>query len=471
MSGDQGRLACDVAVIGAGTAGIAAEAAARKQGARTLLIDPEFRGTLCASTGCMPSKLLLAAAHAAHDIRRAPVFGVHAEGLRIDGKAVMQRVRDERDHFVAATRESFDKLPEGVAIRSRARFTGPNTLALEDGRQVSAKAIVIATGSTTLIPAPLQGLGERGLTNESIFELPDLPESLAVIGGGPIGLEMAQAMGRLGVKVTLFDKSRTLGKARDAQVAKALQQAVEDDMTLRLGCDTSAKPVDGGVMVEWSGDDSGQAVFSHVLIAVGRPPNLEGLGLDQSGLALDDHGTPLFNRQTLQCGDAPVFMAGDADADAPLLHEASDEGAIAGSNAAQYPVVTPDQRKTAFSMIFTDPPHASVGIAPPGALVGRADYSNQGRARAEGRAMGCMVVHADPQGRLLGAEFCAPGAEHLSHLLVWAIERGLAAMDLLSLPFYHPTLEEGMKPALRDICAKAGQHQPANQDSACPPGA
>ncbi|WP_304620045.1 dihydrolipoyl dehydrogenase [Paracoccus sediminilitoris] len=471
MSDLQGKLTCDVAVIGAGTAGIAAEAAARKQGARTLLIDPEFRGTLCANTGCMPSKLLLAAAHAAHDIRRAPVFGIHPEGLRIDGKAVMQRVRDERDHFVRATRESFDKLPDGTAIRSRARFAGPNNLVLDDGRRIEAKAIVIATGSSPLMPAPFRGLGPRALTNETIFELPDLPESLAVIGGGPIGLELAQAMGRLGVAVTLFDKATTLGKARDPQVAEALKQAVGREVTLKLGCDTTAAAAKDGVRIEWSGDDSGSAVFSHVLVGVGRPPNLDGLNLDKAGLALDDHGTPLLNRQTLQCGDAPIFMAGDADADVPLLHEASDEGAIAGANAAQFPVVTPDRRKTAFSMIFTDPAHASIGLAPEGALTGRADYSNQGRARTEARAEGCMVLHADPQGNLLGADLCTPGTEHLAHLLVWAVERGLTAMDLLSLPFYHPTLEEGMKPALREICAKAGQTQPANQDSACPPGA
>lgn len=471
MSDERGHLTCDVAVIGAGTAGIAAERAARKAGARTLLIDPEFRGTLCANTGCMPSKLLLAAAHAAHDIKRTPVFGVHSGDIRIDGPAVMARVRHERDHFVKATRSSFDDLADGTMLKSRARFVGPNDLVLDDGRKVTAGAIVIATGSTPLIPPPFQGLGDRMLTNETIFELPDLPESLAVIGGGPIGLELAQAMGRLGVPVTLFDKNTTLGKARDPQVAQALCEAVGRGVTLRLGCDTKAVLDGDQVRVEWTGDDDGSAKFSHVLVAVGRPPNLSGLSLEHSGLALDDHGTPLFNVQTMQCGDAPIFMAGDADADVPLLHEASTEGAIAGGNAATYPKVRPGDRSTAFSMIFSDPPHASIGEAPDQAICGRADYSDQGRARAEARAEGCMAIYADPQGRLIGADICVPGGEHLAHLLVWAVQTGCTAMDLLALPIYHPTLEEGMKSALRDICAQTSQPEPNNRDTGCPPGA
>lgn len=203
-------LTCDVAVIGAGTAGIAAERAARKAGARTLLIDPEFRGTLCANTGCMPSKLLIAASHAAHAARRAPVFGVHPGDPVIDGPAVMARVRAERDRFVDFTRETFDDLPEGTAVRARARFVGPSELMLDDGRRVQARAVVIATGSQAQIPEPFRDLGPRILTNETIFELPDLPDSLAVIGGGPIGLELAQAMGRLGVPVTLFDQGTRL---------------------------------------------------------------------------------------------------------------------------------------------------------------------------------------------------------------------------------------------------------------------
>lgn len=465
-------MKCDVAVIGAGTAGIAAERAARKAGVSTLLIDPEFRGTLCANTGCMPSKLLIAAARSAHDMRRAPVFGVHPDAIQIDGVAVMKRVRDERDRFVAFTKETFDDLPEGTAVTGRARFLGPNLLVLDDGRQIAARAVVIATGATPMIPPTFRNLGPRVLTHETVFDLHDLPASLAVIGGGPIGLELAQAMGRLGVAVTLFDREHTLGKARCPAVHDAVKAAVGRDITLRLGYEIDAAPASDGICIRWQGEQSGEAVFSHVIVATGRPPNLDGLGVEATGLALDDHGTPLFNHQTMQCGDAPIFMAGDADADVPLLHEASTEGAIAGANAASFPSVTPHHRSAAFTLTFTDPPLASVGSAAgDDRISGHSDYSDQGRARVEARAEGMMTIYADPQGRLIGGDLCCPGAEHMAHLLAFAVQSGTTAPQLLEMPFYHPTLEEGMKSALRQICSQVSQPEPVSRDSGSPPGA
>ncbi|CAM3071106.1 dihydrolipoyl dehydrogenase [Paracoccus nototheniae] len=455
-------LICDVAVIGAGTAGIAAERAARKQGARTVLIDPEFRGTMCANTGCMPSKLLIAASRSAHDARRAPVFGILPGVLTIDGAAVMDRLRQERDRFVAFTRESFDDLPEGTAIRGWAKFVAPGVLELQTGQRIRARSIVIATGATAQIPPPFKDLGPRVLTNETLFDLPDLPASLAVIGGGPIGLELAQAMGRLGVVVTLFDRETRLGKAGSDPVHDALHRAMSRDMTLCLGVDTTARPDPGGIRIDWTGAETGHGVFTHVLVATGRAPALDGLDLAASGLDLDDHGTPVFDRDTMQCESSqrdttPVFIAGDADADAPLLHEASTEGAIAGHNAAIYPRSRAGRRSSPFTLTFTDPPLAQVGAAPgPDTITGYSDYSDQGRARAEARAEGVMVLYADPQGRLTGAEMCCPGAEHLSHLLVWAVQSRALAADILALPFYHPTLEEGIKAALRQICEQLG---------------
>ncbi|MGZ3218115.1 dihydrolipoyl dehydrogenase [Paracoccus sp. T5] len=465
-------LTCDVVVIGAGTAGIAAERAARKAGAKTLLIDPEFRGTLCANTGCMPSKLLIAAARSANDVRRAPLFGVLPEGVQIDGPAVMKRVRDERDRFVSFTKETFDDLPEGTAVTGRARFLSQTELALDDGRRITAGAVVIATGATPMIPPAFRDLGPRVLTHETVFDLEDLPASLGVIGGGPIGLELAQAMGRLGVPVTLFDTSRILAKARCGMVNEALKAAVGRDVTLRLGCETEASKVADGICIRWQGDDPGEAIFSHVLVATGRPPNLAGLDLQATGLSLDDNGTPLFNKQTMQCGAAPVFLAGDADADVPLLHEASTEGAIAGANAASFPQVTPQQRSAAFTLTFTDPPVATVGSGPgDGTITGHSDYSDQGRARVDARAEGGMTLYADPQGRLIGGDLCCPGAEHMAHLLAFAVQSGTTAPQLLEMPFYHPTLEEGMKAALRLICRQVSQPEPQSRDSGLPPGA
>lgn len=462
----------DVAVIGAGTAGLAAERSARREGARTLLIDDAFRGTLCASTGCMPSKLLIASANAAHAARGTNVFGITTRGIEVDGRAVMERVRRERDKFVEATQHSYTDLPEGTCITARARFTGPTDLALDTGDTVRARAVVIATGSQAPIPEPFRGLGDLALTNESIFELEELPTSLAVIGGGAIGLEMAQAMARLGVETAIFDHSETLGRARDADVQSALAEVLGHELSSHLGVDVSAERDEGRVRLSWSGASDGQRLFDRVLVATGRRPRLADLDLEAAGVALDDGGVPVFDRSTMQCGDAPVFLAGDADADAPVLHEASNEGSVAGRNAIAYPAVNAPVRMPAFTITFTDPPLAIVGEAPEdNSVVGCASYTDQGRAKVEERAKGLVRLYAAPEGRLTGAELFCPGADHMAHLLAYAIQRGDTASELLAMPFYHPTLEEGLKPALRDICAGTPIAQPVDRDPGDAPGA
>jgi dihydrolipoamide dehydrogenase len=232
-------LTCDVAIIGAGTAGLAAERAARKAGAKTLLIDDRFAGTTCASVGCMPSKLLIAAADAAFYARRASTFGIETK-TSMDGRAVMARVREERDRFVAETLKSIERIPAGICVRQRARFSDATTLALDDGRKVSAKAVVIATGSRPSVPKPFEKLGDIVLTNETIFELESLPRSVAVVGAGPLGLELAQAMARLGVETTMFDQGEHIAALRDAEVAKNLR-SVLGSASVSAGC----RPADG----------------------------------------------------------------------------------------------------------------------------------------------------------------------------------------------------------------------------------
>lgn len=446
---------CDVAVIGAGTAGLSAEHTARTAGAKTMLIDDKFAGTVCATVGCMPSKLLIAAAAAAHASRKADVFGVRTD-VRVEGRAVMARLQAERDKFVAGTLAEIAELPDGVCFKSKARFTGPNQLVLASGETVDARAIVIATGAYPVVPKPFLDLGDLALTNRTVFEMADLPRSLAVIGGGPIGVEIAQAMARLGVETVLFDRAATLAGAKNEAIQSALQTELRTVMTLHLGVEVTAKRQGDQAKLTWAGADdaaSGNQIFDRVLIAVGRPAQLGDLDLERSGLELDKHGTPKFDRATLQCGHAPVFIAGDANGDVPLLHEAVAEGAIAGRNAAQYPAVTPRPRHAGFALTFTDPPLAVLGeVSGDDCLVGCADYTDQGRAKVEARAIGLARIYASkPDGRLIGAELFAPGADHMAHLLALAIKRGETASSMLEMPFYHPTLEEGLKPALRAI--------------------
>jgi len=466
------KLDCDVAVIGAGTAGLAAERAARSDGATTLLIDPHYDGTTCATVGCMPSKLLIAAAHAAHGARSTDMFGISVPQISIDGRAVMQRVRDERDRFARLTRESIEDIPASIRITSRAKFTGPGTLILEDDRRVDARSIVIATGSAAYIPEEFADLGERLLTNQTIFELEDLPHRLAVIGSGSIGLELGQAMARLGVDVTIFDKGHRLNGIRCDKVHAALTGIMCKDLGLKMGVDLEAKAIEGGIRLNWSGDTSGTADFDFVLVTTGRPPNLESLNLSASGLELDDNGVPVHDRETMRCGDNSVFLAGDVANDLPLLHEASHDGTIAGRNAVAFPATIKTDRFTSFALTFTSPPLARIGkLEAASAITGTADYGDQGRARVEGTNDGVVTLYADaPDGRLIGADLCAPAGEHLAHLLTWAIQQGLSATQLLEMPFYHPTVEEGLKDALRKICAATPIALPKNQDAGSPPG-
>ena len=216
----------DVAIIGAGTAGLAAERKARASGTRTLLIDPYFSGTTCANVGCMPSKLLIAAGNAAHHVRMAGEFGIETGPPKVDGPKVMARVRRLRDDFVSGVKKQIADLPDGVTVKAAARFASPTELALDDGRIVAAKAIVIAVGSSPVIPPPFEDLGDAVITNESLFGLKDLPGSVGVIGAGPLGLELAQALARLGVHVEVFDKSARLAGLEAGEPEKSLREAL-----------------------------------------------------------------------------------------------------------------------------------------------------------------------------------------------------------------------------------------------------
>jgi dihydrolipoamide dehydrogenase len=287
-------LTCDVAIIGAGTAGLAAERAARKAGAKTLLIDDRFAGTTCASVGCMPSKLLIAAARAAFDARKASTFGIETK-TSVDGRAVMARVREERDRFVAETLKSIERIPDGICIRQRARFSDATALALDDGRKVSAKAIVIATGSRPNVPKPFEKLGDIVLTNETIFELESLPRSVAVVGAGPLGLELAQAMARLGVETTMFDQGEHIAALRDGEVAKILGSVLGKEFPIHLGVKLDVQNDGHGARLSWSGASSGAAFFERVLVAAGRPPALHDLNMAATGLETNEHGIPKFD--------------------------------------------------------------------------------------------------------------------------------------------------------------------------------
>ena len=458
----------DVAVLGAGTAGLAAYRAAVAAGKRAVIIEGGPFGTTCARVGCMPSKLLIAAAEAAHGVAKWPAFGLQLDGaLRVDGRAVMARVRRERDRFVGFVLEGVDKIPAADKLLGYARFTGPHTLAVHgaDGEvrhRVSFASAVIATGSSPDVPPPLRGAGDRLIVNDDVFDWEELPRSVAVFGPGVIGLELGQALHRLGVEVHVLGRGGRVGPFQDPALQACARRVMGAEFPLYPDAsDVVVGRDDEGVTLRFSSDGQAHTVHvDHVLAATGRTPNLRGLGLEATGIALNARGVPLFDRHTLQCGDSHLFIAGDANADLPLLHEAADEGRIAGENAARFPLVLPGERRAPISVVFSDPQMAVVGrpfasLDAAHTVTGAVSFEDQGRSRVMMRNKGLLHVYVDvASGRLQGAEMVGPDAEHLAHLLAWVVQLGQTVESVLALPFYHPVVEEGLRTALRDAKAK-----------------
>ena len=460
----------DVAVIGAGTAGLAAYRTARAAGASAVIIEGGAYGTTCARVGCMPSKLLIAAGEAAHAVHRAPGFGVHVDGsLRVNGREVMARVRSERNRFVGFVLEGLENIPAGDRIRGMARFVDPHTLDI-DGQRLTARSIVIATGSRPAIPPILQGLGDRLVVNDDVFDWHDLPRSVAVFGPGVIGLEIGQALARLGVRVVVLGRGGRLGPITDPVVHRAAAKYFAQEFTLDVDAHvTRVERVGDEVEIDYRGPDGASRTerFEYVLAATGRVPNVDKLGMESLGLERSARGVPAYDRATTQVGATSIFMAGDAGDYTPLLHEAADEGRIAGANAAAFPNVKPGLRRALLGVVFTDPQIAIVGggyaaIKAHALAVGEVSFEDQGRARVMLRNRGSLRVYANPEtGRFLGAEMAGPDAEHIGHLLSWALQAGMTVTQMLDMPFYHPVVEEGLRTALRDLDARIRERKAA----------
>jgi dihydrolipoamide dehydrogenase len=448
----------DVAIIGAGTAGLAAYRRVREHTDRLVLIEGGPHGTTCARVGCMPSKLLIAAADAAHAVREAPVFGVHAGAARIDGRAVMQRVRELRDYFVGSVLEVVEDFPAQHRLAGHARFLDDHRLQIGDDTVVEAGRILIATGSRPTYPSFLAEAGDLLATSDDVFEWQDLPGSVAVFGGGIIGLELGQALHRLGVRMRLFGKGGAVGPLSDPAVkdyaAKTFAAEFPFDPDAKVG---AVRRRDGQIEVVF--EDKGTERFDRLLAATGRRPNVDRLGLENTALELDDRGVPLFDRFTGQCGDSHIFIAGDADNEVPLLHEAADGGKIAGDNAGRYPDVRAQSRRAPLGIVFSDPQIAIAGkswrqLQAEGVdhAIGEVSFEDQGRSRVINKNRGLLRLYgAHGSGLFLGAEMIGPAAEHVGHLLAWAAQQGLSVHEMLAMPYYHPVIEEGLRTALRHL--------------------
>lgn len=438
----------DVIIIGAGSAGLSALNVVRKKTENVLLIDQGPLGTTCARVGCMPSKALLQAAHDYHRSRRLNAQGLVKGEWKLDRPALMKHVRAMRDHFVSFVLRDIDALGERFQ-QGRAQFIGPDAIRIDGTTEARAKAIIIATGSEPIIPDPFKAFRKHIVTTDDFFELEDLPERWAVIGLGPIGLEIGQALAWLGCPVSGYDTGRDVAGLKDPEVNAAAISALQEDMSLTLGRQATLEEQGGRVQVL----ADGRRTVDKVLVAVGRRPRVHDLGLENTGCRLDAKGNPCFDPKTAAVEGAPLFIVGDADSKAPIQHEAVADGRRAAHNALR---TKPEEvaGSVRLGIVFTEPNIVSVGRAfddVGDAVIGDAAFEDQGRSKIMGRNVGRLRVYAErASGRIIGAEMAAPAAEHMGLLLASFVQTKTTLAEALRLPFYHPTIEEGLRTALRD---------------------
>ena len=455
-------LTPDICVIGAGSAGLSVAAAATAFGVDVVLIEKGLMGGDCLNYGCVPSKALLAAAKAAENVRAAAAFGVGGAAPVVDFAAANDHVR----RVIAAiephdSQERFEGL--GVTVlRSPAEFTGPDTVLAGD-TEIRARRFVVATGSSALVP-PIPGLDQVPyLTNESLFDLRSLPEHLAIIGAGPIGLEMAQAHRRLGARVTVFEAQKALGKDDPELASVVLDQLRAEGLEILE--ETAVEKIEGadGTVTLHGRRKDGEAVqvtASQLLVAAGRAANVDGLGLEKAGIDHDRKGIAVDGG--LRTSNRKVYAIGDVAGGLQFTHVAGYQAGLVirailfrlpiRMNADMVPWVT-----------YTSPELGHVGLTETQARarhgdkvkVLTAEYGGNDRAQAEGKTAGRLKLIAGPRGRLLGASIAGLQAGEIINLLSLALSKNMTMKDLAGFIAPYPTLGELVRRAAISYYAEA----------------
>lgn len=440
----------DLAVIGGGSAGMTAALIGARVGARTILIEKQKLGGDCLHYGCVPSKALLHCAKVAHSARTAERYGVVTSPPKTDLAAVMRYVWDtiaaiganeSADHFRAA----------GVEVCfGNPRFVSPHRLLVDgaDGtapQAIEADKIVIAVGSHALAP-PIEGLEETGYLNHvSLFHLQHLPSRLVVIGGGPIGCEMGQALARLGSDVTILQSGPRVLQHDDAELSELLATELSKELTLRLNAKVVRVERDAAenhVVFEAQGQTTRLAT-DEILVAVGRRPNTASLDLDQAGVKTNGRGVIVDG--SLRSSVAHIFAAGDCAGGFQFTHVAEAQARVAARNAlfrgsATFDAVVP-------WTTFTDPELSKVGCSESEAQkqvrdlrVYRYPYSKLDRAQCDGAGHGLAKIFCAPNGRILGATILGPHSGEAINELTLAIESGIPLNRVAQTIHVYPTL-------------------------------
>jgi pyruvate/2-oxoglutarate dehydrogenase complex dihydrolipoamide dehydrogenase (E3) component len=446
------NLSVDICVIGAGSGGLSVAAGAAQMGAKTVLIEKHKMGGDCLNTGCVPSKALLAAGHAADAVRRAPKFGVHSKDLTINSSEVYKHIHD-----TIATIEPNDS-PErfeglGVTvIKGEGRFIGPNKVQVND-TVIKARRVVIATGSRAFVP-PIPGLEDIPYhTNETIFEAGKLPDHLIIIGGGPIGIEMAQAHRHLGAKVTVLELFSIMPKD-DPELVQVVRDQLDDDgVKIIEGISVSKfEKTSAGIAVSIEKDGTTEILNgSDLLIAAGRVANVDTLDLEKTNVKYSKKGIDVDAR--LRTSNKKIFAIGDVAGGYQFTHVAGYHAGIVIKNAL-FRLPGKADHSTVPWVTYTSPELAQVGLTEAEARkahnkirILRWPFHENDRALAEGKTDGLIKVITTPKGKILGCGIVGPAAGELIQVWVLALSQNLKIGAMAQSIVPYPTLGEVSKRA------------------------
>jgi pyruvate/2-oxoglutarate dehydrogenase complex dihydrolipoamide dehydrogenase (E3) component len=440
----------DLVVVGGGSAGLTASLTAARLGARVALVERDRPGGDCLFSGCVPSKALIRAARAAREVRRAGRFGVEASEPSVDFPRVLGYVAEvidriyERDNPDALRREGVE------VILGHGRFVGPHALDV-DGRAVRGRRVVVCTGSRPAAP-PIPGLAEApSLTYEDLFSLPALPARLLVLGAGPIGLEMAQAFGRLGSRVTLLQRSSRLLTVADPDCSRAIEAVLRaEGVDVRLEATVERVARRGAETVVTLAD--GAVAGDALLVAAGRRPNVDGLDLARAGVAYGPRGIPIDD--DLRTNVPHIYAAGDVTGGPQFTHHAHTQAFWATRNALLPGRSSCVVRHVPWT-VFTEPEVARVGPTEPEArarhgrdvAVTRLPLDLVDRAHTDDDRVGFVKAVHRRDGRLLGAHVVAARAGEMIQPFVSVLAAGGSLGDLARTVHVYPTYMMGVQQA------------------------
>ncbi|MEB3754297.1 dihydrolipoyl dehydrogenase [Acinetobacter sp. MD2(2019)] len=456
----------DLIIVGAGTAGISAYKTAVKKTQNILIVNDGPWDTTCARVGCMPSKVLISSANRLFEAQNLQQVGMTAT-LSADTTQVMQHVQQLRQRFTDATLKEVAQWPDEHKLSGRASFVNANTIEV-NGQRYQAKRFILAVGSRPNINTEWQSqIADKQLTSDQIFELEQLPESIAVIGSGVIAIELAQALHRLGVHTTIFARSQKVGSLTSPELQHLAKQQLQTELNILFEVlPEQVSLQQNQVKIDYRQNAELHSIeVDYILNATGRSSLLSSLKLEQIDPSFSELKTLPVNPDTKQLANYPIFIAGDAFSHHPIQHEAANDGRIAVHNALNYPQIQPIQPRPALAIVFSSPEMAIVGVSYQSLIqqkidfvVGAQSFERQGRATVLGKNTGAVEIYVDQHSRkILGAELFVEAAEHFAHLLNWMIGEQCTVDDLLQKPFYHPTLEEGLRSAFKKAKSKLDQ--------------